>query len=153
VRIDPAGILADWRRHRDRGGRDSGGRGRRRGRELVVEGAGGLLVPLDDAGTLLVDVVAAMGLPALVVARSSLGTINHTLLTLEALRARQVAIAGVVLVGPPNADNRDAIATFGRVAVLAEVPPLSRVDAAGVADAAADFDRDAKLAACLGAPG
>ncbi|MBI2241935.1 MAG: dethiobiotin synthase [Magnetospirillum gryphiswaldense] len=90
---------------------------------LVVEGAGGILVPLNDTA-LTVDWVETLGLPVLVVARSGLGTISHTLLTLEALKRRHVPILGVVMNGPPNADNRAAIEHFGGTRVLAEIPPL-----------------------------
>lgn len=92
------------------------------GHGWVVEGAGGLLVPLDDDGTLQADLVRQMAVPLLLVARSTLGTINHTLLSLEAARRRSLAIAGVVLSGPPNADNREAIERFGEVPVVAELP-------------------------------
>jgi dethiobiotin synthetase/malonyl-CoA O-methyltransferase len=90
---------------------------------LVVEGAGGVLVPLNEQA-LMIDLMARLGLPVLVVAKSGLGTINHTLLSLEALRARKLEIAGVVMVGPPHADNRAAIEKFGRTGVVAELPPL-----------------------------
>lgn len=63
---------------------------------VVVEGAGGLLVPLTERET-FADLAVALGLPVLVVARAGLGTVNHTALTLEALRARGLAVAGVVL--------------------------------------------------------
>ncbi len=92
-------------------------------RPLVVEGAGGVLVPLNET-ELMVDLMTHLGLPVLVVARSGLGTINHTLLTLEALRRRQLPIAGVILNGPPNPDNRDAIERFGAAPVVGELPPL-----------------------------
>jgi dethiobiotin synthetase len=89
----------------------------------VVEGAGGVLVPLDEC-TFVSDLVKALGLPALVVARSSLGTINHTLLTLEALNARSIPVAGVIMVGSSDRDNREAIETLGRVPVIGELPLL-----------------------------
>jgi dethiobiotin synthase len=92
-------------------------------RPLVVEGAGGVLVPLNERD-LMADLMARAGLPVVVTARSGLGTINHSLLTLEALRARGVEAAGVILVGPANPANRAAIERFGRVAVVAELPPL-----------------------------
>ena len=60
----------------------------------------------------MTDVMLALGLPALIVARSGLGTINHTLLTIEALRQRRVPVAGVVMVGEPNPENRAAIERF-----------------------------------------
>ena len=74
----------------------------------IVEGAGGVLVPINESD-LMVDLIAALALPAIVVARTTLGTINHTLLTLDALRARLIIVAGVVMVGPRNPDNREAI--------------------------------------------
>jgi dethiobiotin synthase len=82
---------------------------------LVAEGAGGVLVPLAP-GLLQVELVRRVGLPALVVAFDRLGTINHTLLTLEALRRRGVAIAGVTLVGGDA--NKASIEEHGRVRVV-----------------------------------
>jgi dethiobiotin synthase len=110
------------------------------GAGFVVEGAGGLLVPLDDAGALLTDLIGALRLPVLLVARSTLGTINHTLLSLEALAHRDLAVAGVVLCGPRDEENRAAIERLGGVEVIAEVPHLTGVDAATVAAAAAELD-------------
>jgi len=66
------------------------------------------------------------------VARSTLGTLNHTLLSLEALRARGIPVAGVVMSGEPSAGNRLGIEQFGKVRVLAEIPHLPRVDADAV---------------------
>lgn len=108
---------------------------------LVVEGAGGLMVPLNDE-TLLVDWVATLDLPVILVCRTGLGTINHTLLSIEALRRRAIAIAGIVMSGPPSEGNRAAIEHFGQVPVLAEIPPLGTVTAQGVA-AQADRIREA----------
>ena len=87
----------------------------------VVEGAGGVLVPINDH-EMMIDLMARIGLPIAVVARTALGTINHTLLTIEALRARALTIAGVVLVGDANEENRKAIATYGRVDILGDMP-------------------------------
>jgi malonyl-CoA O-methyltransferase len=98
---------------------------------LVVEGAGGLLVPLNDR-EFMIDLMARLALPALLVARSTLGTINHTLLSLSALRSRGLPIAGVVLNGPPNAGNRAAIERFGQARVLAELPPVDPLDRAAI---------------------
>jgi len=90
----------------------------------IVEGAGGLLVPLNHSET-MVDWIALLGLPVLVVARTSLGTINHTLLTLEALRTRSLRIAGVLMIGDRNADNREAIEHYGKICVIGEMPRLN----------------------------
>src|SRR3569623_2315595 len=73
-------------------------------RPLVVEGAGGALVPLRD-DLLYADVFARWGLPAIVVARTELGTINHSLLTIEAMLARGVGIHGVAFIGDPIEDS------------------------------------------------
>ena len=87
---------------------------------LIVEGAGGIMVPLDDRH-LMVDLIVALELPVLVVARSELGTINHTLLTLDQLRRRGCSLLGVVVNGPPNPANCQAIAHYGEVPVLAVI--------------------------------
>jgi dethiobiotin synthase len=115
---------------------------------LVVEGAGGLMVPLGEAGTML-DLAAALGLPTLLVGHSGLGTINHVLLSLDALRQRGVTPMGVILNDcqpvPESSrfihdDNAAAIETFGSVRVLARIPYLG---------AEPDWDRlDAALAGC-----
>jgi dethiobiotin synthase len=114
-------------------------------RTLVVEGAGGLLVPLTEDGYLLADLLAVLRLPSLLVALSTLGTINHTLLTLEAMRSRGIAVAGVVLNGSRNFENRRAIERFGRVEVVAEVEPLTPLDCANLARAAIHFDAGGAL--------
>ncbi|MGY6270398.1 dethiobiotin synthase [Achromobacter denitrificans] len=100
-------------------------------RPLVVEGAGGLYVPIDDTH-MMIDLIARLDMPVVLAARSGLGTINHTLLSLEALRRRGIPVLGVVMSGPLSAGNKEAIERFGNVRVLAEIPPLSRIDAATV---------------------
>lgn len=112
---------------------------------LVVEGAGGVLVPI-SADALMIDLMARFALPAVVVARTALGTINHTLLTLAALRARAIPIAGVVMSGPANAENAADIAHHGRVRILAQIPPLGAVTPQAVARAAAALPAFADLA-------
>ena len=102
---------------------------------LVVEGAGGLLVPIGTgpAGDrLMIDLILRLALPVVLVARGTLGTINHTLLSLEALRARGVPVAGVILNGPVVAGNREAIRRYGQVAIIAELPMVEPLDQAAV---------------------
>ena len=101
----------------------------------IVEGAGGVLVPLNEHD-LMIDLVTVLGLPVLIAARSGLGTINHTLLTVEALRARAIPIAGIVMVGEPNPDNRIAIETRAHVSVVGELPMLAPLTPAALQDAA-----------------
>lgn len=114
-------------------------------RNLLIEGIGGLLVPLTDDGYLLASLFEELHLPLLIVASSRLGTINHTLLTLEAARSRRLEIAGVILSGPPNAENRRAIERFGSVDVLAEVPVIPSITHQGITQAARSFDRKGRL--------
>ncbi|MGE5610196.1 MAG: dethiobiotin synthase [Bacillota bacterium] len=95
---------------------------------MVVEGVGGIMVPMDPKHTVL-DVAEWLGLPTVVVARPALGTINHTLLTVAALRSRQVPIAGVVInryptdtPGAAEETSPRAIEKWGKVSVLCIVP-------------------------------
>lgn len=95
---------------------------------LIVEGVGGVMVPMDDRHTFL-DVCRWLRSPTVVVARPALGTINHTLLTVNALRAAQVKVPGVVInryppETPPTAEetNPRAIQKWGKVPVLCIVP-------------------------------
>ena len=92
-----------------------------------VEGAGGVLVPINSRQMML-DLMKKLGLPVLVVALSTLGTINHTLMTLEILHYHSQRIAGVVMVGNPNKENRHTIEHFGKVHVLGELPNFPSLD-------------------------
>ncbi len=98
---------------------------------LVVETAGGLLVPL-RRDWFQIEQIAVWGLPVLLVARSGLGTLNHTLLSLEALRRRSIPVLGLVLNGPPHPDNPRTLESLGGVPVLAELPPLDPLTAAAL---------------------
>jgi malonyl-CoA O-methyltransferase len=80
----------------------------------------------------MVDLMVALDLPVVVAARTALGTINHTLLTLEALRHRQLRVAAVVMVGAADRDNKAAIEHYGRVAVMGEMPPFTPLTAAAL---------------------
>ena len=90
---------------------------------LVAEGAGGVLVPLNDSD-FMVDLMKHLGFPVVLVARTALGTINHTLLSLEALRQRELPVTGIVLDGEENRNNLAALERFGRVPILGWIPPL-----------------------------
>lgn len=87
----------------------------------VIEGAGGIMVPLNEQDTVL-DLIVALRTSAVVVGLNKLGTINHSLLTLQALHQRQVPVCGVVLTGEPNSVNRLAIERYGNAPVLGEIP-------------------------------
>ncbi len=96
-------------------------------RPLIVEGAGGLMVPLNDRDY-IIDLIKQFGLPVCLVARSSLGTINHTLLSIAQLRRYEIPILGVILNGEKNPSNRAAIAHYGQVPILGELEPLESID-------------------------
>ena len=106
-------------------------------RPLVIEGAGGVLVPL-DRGTLYADIFARWGLAVVLCARTGLGTINHSLLAIEALKARGVPILGVAFIGDANADNEATIASIGRVRRLGRLPWLDPLDRTTLASAFAE---------------
>jgi dethiobiotin synthase len=114
-------------------------------RSLIIEGVGGLLVPLTCQGYLLAHLLCDMHLPSLLVARSTLGTINQTLLLLEALRARGLELAGIVLSGPRNSENRAAIERFGEAEVVGEIEMIRPLGRAGILRAARSFDRRGRL--------
>lgn len=84
---------------------------------LIVEGAGGVLVPINKKA-LMIDLIEALGLPVVIVARSSLGTINHTLLTINALKQRGIPLVGVICNGPPNPLNIKSIHYYGNTDVI-----------------------------------
>lgn len=99
-------------------------------RPLVVEGAGGWMVPYaTNPMVWQSDVVRALELPVVVVARTGLGTLNHTLSTLRAIRADSVRVAGLILVGAPHPENEADLAALGETVVLARLPRLDESDA------------------------
>jgi dethiobiotin synthetase len=98
---------------------------------LVVEGAGGALVPVTRT-LLYADLFARWRQPVVVVARTALGTINHSLMTIEALRARGVPILGVAFNGDPNEDSEATIAAIGRVPRLGRLPRLATLTPAAL---------------------
>ena len=104
------------------------------GGPLVVEGAGGVLVPLGN-NLLAADLFAHWNLPVVLVARTTLGTINHSLLSLEALRTREIAVLGVAFAGEANPASEEAIVRFGQVRHLGRLPRLDPLDAASLATA------------------
>lgn len=104
---------------------------------LVIEGAGGLLVPLTRE-TLLIDLVARWHLPVVLVARTALGTINHALLSIEALRSRNIPLLGVAFVGESKPDSEEVICAFGDTKRLGRIPVLDQIDPATLAQAFAE---------------
>jgi dethiobiotin synthetase len=94
---------------------------------LIVEGAGGLMVPLNKTD-LIIDLIQHLSLPVCLVARSQLGTINHTLLSIRQLQRANIPILGVIMNGELNPSNREAIAHYGQVPILGELEPLPTIN-------------------------
>lgn len=90
---------------------------------LIIEGAGGLMVPLTREN-LLINVFKAWNIPIVLCARTGLGTINHTLLSLEAIWSRNIPLKGIVFIGEENIDNIRTIAEFSKVKILGHMPVL-----------------------------
>ncbi len=101
---------------------------------MVVEGAGGLMVPVTRS-VLFADLFARWQAPAVLVARTALGTINHSLLSVEAMRARSIPILGIAFVGDANEDNEATICALAGVKRLGRLPRLDPLDAGTLAEA------------------
>ena len=104
---------------------------------LVVEGAGGVLVPVSET-LLMADLFAHWQLPVILCARTALGTINHSLLSVEALRSRGVPLAGIAFIGDPHEENERIIPLLTKVPSLGRLPRLDPLDAASLRAAFAE---------------
>ena len=104
---------------------------------LVVEGAGGVLVPVSET-LLMADLFAHWQLPVILCARTALGTINHSLLSIEALRSRGVPLAGIAFIGDPHEENERIIPQLAKVPSLGRLPRLDPLDAASLKAAFAE---------------
>ncbi|PYR85607.1 MAG: dethiobiotin synthase [Acidobacteria bacterium] len=94
---------------------------------IIIEGAGGVLVPINENAFML-DLIGQLGAPAIVASRTALGTINHTLLTVSAIRQAKLTVHGVVMIGTENVENRLAIERYGDVPVIGWIPWLDKID-------------------------
>lgn len=98
---------------------------------LIVEGAGGIMVPLNRRDYML-DLMKKLNIAVLLVARSGLGTINHTLLSLDMLRKNNLEVLGVVMNGPKNESNKKALEYYGGVRVIAEIDTIPDLHSANL---------------------
>ena len=96
-------------------------------RPIIAEGAGGILVPINDS-ELMLDLARQLGFPIVIAARAALGTINHTLLTVRALRCAKMAVKGVVMIGQRNKENERSIEHFGAIPVIGLIPWLDTIN-------------------------
>lgn len=100
-------------------------------KNLLIEAAGGLLVPLNEE-KLYIDIIKDSKLPVILVTRSSLGTINHTCLSIEALRTRNIKLLGVIISGQTNTANAHAIEKYGKTEILAQLNKMETVSKANL---------------------
>ncbi len=94
---------------------------------LIIEGAGGIMVPINE-DQMILDLMVKLKIPVLLVSSNVLGTINHTLLSLEQLKRSGVDVLGVILNGDINTINRKAIEKYGDTTVLAEIPMIEQIN-------------------------
>lgn len=94
---------------------------------LVIEGAGGLMVPLNDK-ELICDLIKSLEAKVIVVSQNYLGSINHTLLTLEVLKANKISVEGLIFNGHANSETEDYIQNYSGVRIIGKVPFMSRID-------------------------
>jgi dethiobiotin synthetase len=113
---------------------------------LVIEGAGGVMVPLAE-DLLLADIFTAWAVPTILCARTTLGTINHSLLSVEALRARGVPLIGIVFIGDAHEENERFIAAYSGLVSLGRLPILDPLTAEGLAAAMRERIDLARIAA------
>ena len=95
---------------------------------LIVEGAGGWLVPINDAGITFADLAEQWNIPIILVSRHYLGSINHTLLSIESIQSRNVDIHGIIYVGEPLPDTCEIIEKISGVKTLFSVPLFDKID-------------------------
>src|ERR1700722_7536882 len=111
-------------------------------RPLIIEGAGGLMVPINRR-ELFIDVFARWGFPVVLCARTALGTLNHTLLSIEALRRRSIPVKGIALIGDAHVDNERTLPEISGIPLLGRLPFLDPLTPSTLAAAfAAAFPRE-----------
>lgn len=114
---------------------------------MVIEAAGGLLVPLKRPakgkdGILSIDLFARWGMPTILCARTTLGTINHTLLSIKALKDAHLPILGIVFIGDENMDSQQTIIEFAGVPNLGRLPMIEELNRKNLSDAMNDIRLD-----------
>lgn len=106
---------------------------------LIVEGAGGLMVPLNK-DSFVIDLIEHLNLPTILVCRSGLGTINHTLLSLEALHTRGISVAGLIISGKKAPHNRQALEEYAHTPILAELDHMDVINKEALLAIKPEFD-------------
>jgi dethiobiotin synthetase len=108
-------------------------------RNLVIEGAGGLMVPLNNEGLLYIDLFEKWQVPVILVSRHYLGSINHTLLSVDALQKRSIPIAGILFIGDENKATEEIISAITKVKILGRIPFTEEINAKFIQEQAAEY--------------
>ena len=101
---------------------------------FILEGAGGIMVPLNQEGLLFVDLIPMWNLPVILVSRHYLGSINHTLLTAEILQNRGIKIEGVIFVGDENKSTESIILSKTKLKLIARIPIAEEITSEFIKD-------------------
>ena len=115
---------------------------------IVIETAGGLMVPI-TRNFLQIDQIRKWNLPVIIVCRSSLGTLNHTLLTIEALKKRNIKILGLIINGEKHLDNPKTLREFSKLPIIAEFPRLNNIDKNNLDRLWKELNREKNLASII----
>lgn len=95
---------------------------------LIVEGAGGLMVPINHDGDLIIDLIAHLNIPVILVSQNYLGSINHTLLSIKELEHRKIPLEGIVFNGDRNIETESIIEKISKKKTLFNIPQLKEID-------------------------
>ncbi|WP_316748923.1 dethiobiotin synthase [Pedobacter gandavensis] len=101
---------------------------------LIIEGAGGLMVPINEK-ELILDLIPVLKAKVIIVSQNYLGSINHTLLTLEVLKSRNIEVEGIIFNGEANQESESYIANYTGIPILGNIPKLAALDQQAIADA------------------
>jgi dethiobiotin synthetase len=105
---------------------------------LIIEGAGGLMVPLNE-DTLYIDIIAQMNAEVIVISRHYLGSINHTLMSVESLINRQIPVKGILFIGDENKETESIILKMSRIPFLGRIPEMKNIDSRTIIKVAESF--------------
>ncbi len=111
---------------------------------LIVEGAGGLMVPMNNEGDLYIDLIQQFKLPVILVSMHYLGSINHTLLSIEALKSRNIQIEGIIFVGDENQATEKIILEKSNVRMIARIPLTETISSDFIKDQASKININSK---------
>lgn len=109
---------------------------------LILEGAGGLMVPINDDGLLYIDMFAEWKIPVIIVSKHYIGSINHTLLTIEALKSRNIPIEGIIFIGEENVETESFIISTSKCKMIARIPLAKEVNTFFIQEQAKRFKEE-----------